>query len=56
MILHKRGRLTTRDGFFLCFFLHKKMIFHIFIPDLQMIIYEIQALQSTSNYTFTLFV
>jgi len=36
--------------------LHKRVIFYIFIPDLQMIIYEIQALQSTSNHTFALFV
>jgi hypothetical protein len=42
--------------FFYVFFLHKRLIFCIFISDLQMIIYEIQALQSTSNHTFTLFV
>ncbi|MCZ8089023.1 hypothetical protein, partial [Flavobacterium sp.] len=46
----KKEAVSQLETVFLCFFyvffLHKRLIFCIFISDLQMIIYEIQALQS----------
>ena len=55
-IQKKRSRLTTRDGFFIFKICRFKRYFVYLVIDLQMIKYEFQTLQPTTNDTFTLFV
>ena len=52
----KRSRLTTRDGFFMFKICNFYWYFVYLVIDLQVIKYEFQALQPTTNDTFTLLV